>query len=187
MKILKLLKNIGLVLFLGFAITACSSSDDNKGGEGSKLLENVPKGEIVSEAQRFITLTGYEENVASKSISATVLNADSQKWWTLKDSGYEYWCGSEHEKENMGGGSGVIGFSPDGKIYAKYEFDTTPSEYGKWKWANSSKSKITIIYSLEDEETFEFTELNNTGFVIAEITSDMGCEGVYWEQYKLGN
>lgn len=187
MQTFQLLKNMGLVLFLGLTIMACNSSDDNEGGgsEGYEYMKNVPKGEIVPADQRFQALTGYDESVAAKSTSATMLSTNSQKWWTLKDSGYEYWCEGEHEKGDGRKDIGPFGFYPNGKVYTKSVFDDSPIEYGKWKWTDSSKSKITIIDSSDDVQTFEITELNNIGFVIAEIISEWGCTRVDWYQFEV--
>ena len=99
MKTFEILKNMGLVLFLGLTAVACSS-DDNKGSDGSDHFKNVPKGEIVSIEKRFVTLTGYEENsVVAK--SASTLNADTQKWWKYLEAYFEYECDGEHEKEKL--------------------------------------------------------------------------------------
>ncbi|TDS65083.1 hypothetical protein [Myroides indicus] len=187
MKTFKLLKNIGLILFLGLVTTACSSSDDNKGGKGSNLLENVPKGEIVPEAQRFITLTGYDENVAVKSNSATVLNADSQKWWRMEKSGVIYWYEGKYETDVEDGDFTYYAFYPNGKLYARYTLEDTPIEYASWRWIDSSKSKIGVKTSFTEELVYEITELNSFGVTYAHIISEMGYTTVLWEQYKLGN
>lgn len=182
MKTPKLFKNIGLLLFFGLTLIACSS-DDSKGGGSPNYLENVPKGEIVPTAQRFVTLTGYEESAATKSTSATALSADSQKWWKYKDAAFEYKCDGEHEIEELEEDGSYYAFYPNGKIYYKYGVTGTPIAHHGWEWTDSSKSKIRIITNDGESVIFEFTELNSKTVVYASYQSEGNCSVLTWERF----
>ncbi len=182
MKTFKLLKNIGLVLFLGLIAVACSS-DDNKGG-GSDHFKDVPKGEIVSVEQRFITLTGYEENTVAVN-SVSTLNADTQKWWKYIYGKIEYNCEGENESEEIDEAGFYYAFFPNGKLYYKDGVDGVPVAYNNWEWTDSSKSKVRITDNYDGESmVFEFTELNSNTVVYASYQSEGGCSLLTWE--KLG-
>ncbi|WP_158960311.1 hypothetical protein [Myroides fluvii] len=182
-QILKFSKTVGLILLLGLTIVACSSSDDNGGSEDVKFLENVPKGEIVPTAQRFMTLTGYDENATTKAMATTAFNAGAQKWWSKVKIGAVYGTEkTEHQADYL-----FWAFYPNGKIYFKYLPGDTPIEYADWRWTDSSKSKVTLSFSTHDEELeYKFTELNSSGFIYAHIVSKDGFTSVLWEQYKAG-
>ena len=182
-KILKIAGKVGLILFFGVAIIACSNSDDNGGSGDAKYLENVPKGEIVPTEQRFATLTGYDENATTKLTATTTVNPNLQKWWSKIKVGAVYGTEKTESKADFL----YWAFYPNGKIYFKYVAEDTPIEYANWRWTDSSKSTVTLSFSTHDKELeYKFTELNNAGFTYAHLISEDGFTSVLWEQYKSG-
>lgn len=179
MKTFEILKNMGLVLFLGLTAVACSS-DDNKDSGESDHFKNVPKGEIVSVEKRFVTLTGYEENtVVAKSVST--LNADTQKWWKYLEAYFEYECDGEYEKEKLEEDGTYYAFYPNGKIYYKSGATGTPVPHHSWAWVDDTKLKVKITPSEGSSAIFEFTELNSKSVVYASYQSEHGCNVLTWE------
>ncbi|WP_158960314.1 hypothetical protein [Myroides fluvii] len=184
MKTVKILKNMGLVLFLGLLITACSS-DDNKGsGENAEHFKNVPKGEIVPTAKRFVTLTGYEENTGRGTAVAT-LNTNTQKWWKYTDGKIIYHCDGIDEVDDAGESGDYFAFSPDGILYYKYGANGTPEGDSNWRWTDSSKSKIIVSAEGEDSMVYEFTALNPNLVVYATYLTEGNCSLLAW--VRLGS
>lgn len=188
MKTLKHLKNIGLALFFGITISACSSSDDNNGGGGNfDHFKNVPKGEIVSVEKRFETLTGHAENAVSTNSTST-LAADTQKWWKYAEAYFEYECDGETEKDTIEEDGMYYAFYPNGRIYYKMGVTGTPIAHHGWAWVDDAKLKVRITPSDGESVIFEFTELNSKSIVYASYQSEQGCNVLTWERLvEIGN
>lgn len=183
MKTFRLLKNKGLVLFLGLIMTACSGSDDNNSGGGnSDHFKHVPKGEIVSVERRFVTLTGYEENTATLN-AVTTLTTNVQKWWKYVDGEIRYRCDGKDEFEDAGESGDYFAFSPDGKLYYKYGKNGTPEVDSNWRWTDSSKSKIIVSTEGEESMVYEFTALNPNLVVYATYLSEGNCSLLAWARF----
>lgn len=175
MKKVILLRKVFMLLFFVTVVASCSSDD----GGSSDYLANVPKGEIVPVAERYRTLTGFDEG---SSPNPRISNTESQKWWKYIYGEVTYNCEGENETDEIEENGNYYAFSPNGKMYYKYGQEGTPVEYNDWEWANSSKSKIRITNQWGETMDFELTELNDDGVVYASYQSAQGCSLLTWEQ-----
>lgn len=159
-----------LVLFvMSVTFTACSGDDDG----GSDKFGDIPKGKIVSVADRHKILTGFPEGKNGST------EEGAQVWWKIEKSIVDYHCGEESEKVDNTQENFYYAFKNDGVIYYKEGINGTEYSHFQWKWKDADKNAI-IVSDVE----FELRELNQNNVVYASYQEEEGCYAITWEQFS---